>query len=163
MLPLASTLWTNRMVLDALSIVGLVLLFSFGLTLICVGGYYLYRVGRGFLGGLGGSAAGERAAGADQASRLALLSVVCGPTFTVIFTILILPILIFAHGFGIRHCLLALAMMFGIGLVVGLIGGGSVLRDRPPAGTRAQANRQVAPGQGVGPGLRRPGVTRREQ
>lgn len=121
--------WTPRLVFEMVPGIGLIVAFMFSLTAIGVGGYYLMRVVRGSLGGLSGSASRERAEGADQARRLALMALICGPAFTLAMGLFMLPVVILTEGVrvGAVEFLGALLLVLGIGLVAGLIAAGSFL------------------------------------
>jgi hypothetical protein len=114
-----------RFVVDLLAVGGVLFAFLFSLTMIAIGGYYLLRVAQGAFGGLSGSAARERADGADQARRLALLSLICGPLLTMGLTLIFLPLLVITGGF--LKSLLALLISLAVGLGAGLISGGAFL------------------------------------
>lgn len=123
MSPQVEAVGTWRFAVNLLTAGGFIVAVLFSLTVIAIGGYYLLRVAQGAFGGLSGSAARERAEGADQARRLALMTLICGPLLTVGLTLPFLPM--FAFQLGFQGCLLALLMMLALGLVTGLIGGGA--------------------------------------
>lgn len=127
MLPPAAAIWTSRFILDLLTGVGGIVAVSFSLTMIAIGGYYLLRVAQGAFGGLSGSAVRERAKGADQARRLALMTLICGPLFTTIPLLIVLPMLMIERGFrfGLLNYLGVILVVMALGLVTGLIGGGA--------------------------------------
>ncbi len=127
--PPAEAIWTSRFILDLLTFVGWIVAVLFSLTMIAIGGYYLLRVAQGAFGGLSGSAARERAEGADQARRLARLSLICGPCFTTIPALFMLPVLMIEQGFrfGLLIYLFMVLVVMAIGLVAGLISGGAFI------------------------------------
>ncbi len=123
--PQVEAVGTWRFVVELLTVGGFGFALIFSLTMIAIGGYYLLRVAQGAFGGLSGSAARERAEGADQARRLALLSLICGPLFTTGPTLVLLPVVVFNDGF--LKSLLVLLVSLAVGLVAGLISGGAFL------------------------------------
>jgi hypothetical protein len=125
-----STPWdayTPRMVLELIGFAAFLLLILFGLTLVCVGGFFCLRIVREYFGAKPFAAIEKKAGAAIQAANLGWLAIVCGPMFGLFLFLLVLPITLLVglapvHFYEIP---LFLLMSIGLGAVAGAIAAGA--------------------------------------
>ena len=121
------TAYTAGMVLDLLGFVVVLLLVLFGLTLLCVGGFFGLRIVREYFGGKPFAAFEKKAAAAIQAADLGWLAIVCGPLVPALIFLPMLPLSLF---FGppdgsLLEMSKTLPIVVGVGAVAGVITAGA--------------------------------------
>ncbi len=119
--------YTPRMVLELLGFAAVLLLVLFGLTLVCVGGFFCLRIIRDYFRSKPFATFEKKAAAAIQAADLGWLAIVCGPLLGLFLFSATLPITLFAgpapdHFYEIP---LSLLLLIGLGAVAGAIVAGA--------------------------------------
>ena len=119
--------YTPRMVLELLGFAAFLLLVLFGLTLVCVGGFFCLRIIREHFGAKPFAALEKKAAAAIQAADLGWLAIVCGPLLGLFVSLPVLPITLLLgpapdHFYEIP---LFLLLLIGLGAVAGAITAGA--------------------------------------
>lgn len=100
-------------------------LILFGVALVVVGGVYGVRLGWGYLWADNSSPLIERARAAMHSHRMAGLAFVTGPFVGLLVCLVTLPPLVWWEGFGPMQCLGSVVLMLGLGLLAGIVAGGS--------------------------------------
>ena len=126
-----STPWgayTPGMVVELLGFVAILFLVLFGLTLLCVGGYFCLTIVREYFRGKPFAVFEKKATSAIQAADMGWLAIVCGPLIPVLIFLPMLPLSLF----GLRRpdgSLLEMSKMLpiviGVGAVAGVIAAGA--------------------------------------
>lgn len=115
--------YTPGMVLDFLAFIVYLLLVLFGLTLVCVGGFFCLRIIREYFCGKPFAAFEKKATAAIQAADMGWIAIVCGPIFGLVIFLAVLPITLLmgpapAHFYDIP---VALILMIALGAIAGAI------------------------------------------
>jgi uncharacterized membrane protein YciS (DUF1049 family) len=119
--------YTPTMVLHLIGFVVVLLLVLFGLTLICVGGYFCARIAREYFRSKPFAVFEKKATAAIQAADLGWLAIVCGPLVPVLIVLPMLSISLFvrpADGSPLEVFQM-LPIVFGVGAVAGVIAAGA--------------------------------------
>ncbi len=118
-------MWTPQWILVGLLIVAEVALILFGITLIVVAGFYVFRVAISSLVSTPFIARKNRAILATDAGKTALLALVCGPIVAFFCGLATLPMLMTEPGFGFVAFIPHLLLVTGLGALAGIIAGGA--------------------------------------
>jgi hypothetical protein len=119
--------YTPRMILDSLGFAVFLFLVLFGLTLICVGGFFCSRILREYFRAKPLAAFEKRAAAAIQSADLGWLAIVCGPLLGVFIFLPAVPISLLLEPLpeSLFEIPKMLVLMAGVGAVAGVIAAGA--------------------------------------
>jgi hypothetical protein len=119
--------YTPGMVLELLGFAVFLLLVLFGLTLLCVGGYFCVRIVREYFRSKPFATFEKKAASAIQAADMGWLALVCGPLVPALIFLLLLPLSLFVGppDMSLLEMSKMLPIVVGVGAVAGVITAGA--------------------------------------
>jgi hypothetical protein len=117
-------MWTPHLIMESVAFAAVLILILFGITLICVAGYYFIRVAGSSLFGKPFTALQKRTAAAVQSANLSLMTVVCGPLIGLFICLISLPVMLIS-GLKFIEFVKQIPILTGAGALAGIIGGGA--------------------------------------